>query len=114
MQYTTQPAARAEFITGLRDLADYLATHPGVPVPQVGARILLHASPAEEGGRAQVDHIARQLNVTATDETSPGGHYTATRRFGPVLYEAVSIPTLAMARHDARHSYDDCITVELS
>ena len=33
MSFTTDPATRQAFITGLRDLADYLDQHPLIPVP---------------------------------------------------------------------------------
>jgi hypothetical protein len=35
MTVTTDPATRQAFITGLRDLADYLTSHPAVTVPPV-------------------------------------------------------------------------------
>jgi hypothetical protein len=110
MQYTTQPTARTEFITGLRDLATYLETHPGVPVPAFGTSIDLHAAATDDGGRGQVAHIAAQLGTTVTDDTRRGGHLTATRQFGPVAYTVVSIPATVMAAHHAPDSYYGCIT----
>ncbi len=110
MQYTTQPDDRDEYITGLRDLADYLEQHPGVPVPTFGTDISLHAAPTEDGGRGQVAHIAAQLGATITDDTRHGGHLTATRMFGPIGYTVVSIPATVMAAHYAYDSYYGSVT----
>ena len=38
MTYTTDPERPAAFITGLRDLADYLAGQPAIPVPNTAPR----------------------------------------------------------------------------
>ena len=90
MHYTTDPDARPGLHPGLRDLADYLDRHPRHPRPAHGATILLHAATADDGGRAQVDHIARQLlDAAVRDETARGGHYWAVRSFGPVGYRIV-------------------------
>jgi hypothetical protein len=67
---------RQAFITGLRDLAAYLAAHPAVPVPWHGTEILLSARSTDDGGCAQVDHFARQLGVPPTT-TSPSPGTTA-------------------------------------
>jgi len=88
---TTDPGARARFIRALRDLADYLDRHPAIPVPKTGQTLTLHASYADYGGRAQVDHIAQLLDAGIRDETAHGGHYWATRQFGPIGYEIVAI-----------------------
>ena len=113
MYYSTQPAIREQFITGLRDLAAYLETHPGVPVPSHGADINLHVAAPEDGGRGQVAHIAAMLGATVTDETRNGGHLTATRLFGPIGYTVVSIPATVMAAHHAYSSYSGCVTPDM-
>lgn len=105
MNYTTNLAVRHDFITGLRDLANYLARNPGVPVPAGGIDVTVHADSDEDGGLLQVDHVARLMGVRVTDETAHGGHYTATRLFGPVGYTVVSIPVICMERHHALMSY---------
>lgn len=113
MFYTTDPVARERFITALRQLASYLASHPAVPVPTGTSRIILHADPAEDGGREQVNHIARLLGTPVDDRTRHGGHYTTVRTFGQVIdYEAASIPATWMAWHNAQDSYQGCITVD--
>ena len=113
MHYTTQPTARLEFITGLRELAAYLETHPAVPVPTHGTDITVGADPTEDGGRGQVTHIAAQLGATITDDTRRGGHFTATRMFGPVGYTVVSIPATVMAAYHAYTTYSGCVTPDL-
>jgi hypothetical protein len=110
MFYTTDPKDRAEFIGSLRQLADFLADNPHLPVPTYGAEISLHTNLYEDGGKEQVDHIARQLGTPIIDNT-PDGHYFVYRMFGRLGYKALSIPGTRMAWYDARHSYDDSITL---
>jgi hypothetical protein len=114
MSSSIQPSTRAAFITGLRDLAAYLETHPGVPVPSHGADINLHVAAPEDGGRGHVAHIAAQLGASIADETRHGGHLTATRMFGPIAYGVISIPATVMAAHHARDSYYTCVTPDMS
>ena len=80
MSLSTDTATRQAFITGLRDLADYLDRHPAVPVPAYGTEILLCASSADDGGCAQVNHFARHSSASpsrtawpATATTKPSG-----------------------------------------
>ena len=89
--YTTDPAIKGRFIRALRELADYLDQNPAVPVPVYGASIMLHASSADDGGRAQVDRIATLLGAAVYDDTAHGGHYWAVRLFGPIGYEITAI-----------------------
>ncbi len=84
---------RAAWVTGLRDLADFLAGHPDVPVPSAYHTQGLTVFP--EGGsdddrRAEVDRTAGVLKVTAAE--THGGHYKASRSFGPVEFALVVIP----------------------
>ena len=101
---------RWAFITGLRDLADYLATHLAVPVPEHGAEILLHAASADDGGCAQVDRFARQLGVPVENSLAYDGHYRAARCFGPVGYRMTAISDHAMARYHAADTYHGYVT----
>jgi hypothetical protein len=113
MFYSTDPEDRAEFIASLEKLAAFLAGNPAVPVPMYGAEITLHADSYEDGGKEQVEHIARQLCVHVFDDT-PDGHYTAYRTFGRIGYGVASIPGTAIALRNARHSYDDSIILDTS
>ncbi len=110
MSFTTDPATRQAFITGLRDLADYLDRNPAVPVPEYGTEIYLSASSTDNGGCAQVRQFARQLGIAVPHSISYSGHYEAARSFGPVGYRMVAISQAAMARHHAADSYYGCVT----
>jgi hypothetical protein len=110
MFYTTHPEARQAFTRSLRELADYIDGHRAIPVPAYGATILLHADAAEDGGRAQVDYLARLLDAQVCDETATGGHYSAARAFGVIGYEITSIPGPVMATHRALQSYRGSVT----
>ena len=110
---TTSPDDRQAFITGLRDLASYLASHPAVPVPSYNVEILLSAGSADDGGCAQVDDFARQLDVTPHDELADTGHYSAARTFGPVGYRMTAITDHAMARFYAADTYYGCVVPDL-
>ena len=105
---TTDPE-RTDFITALRDLADYLTDHPDVPVPDFEREILVFVpdgTDAEE--RAAVDQAAAVLGVPVAERN---GHYKASRAFGPLLtYTVLTISTAARADHTARMSYCDNIT----
>ena len=83
---------------------------PRHPRPENRRDHHLHASSADYGGRAQVDHIARLLGADISDDTAHGGHYWAVRHFGPIGYEIVAISDTAMARHRAARSYHGCVT----
>jgi hypothetical protein len=104
----------AETITGLRDLADFLATHPGIPVASCGWTILAFTrhddAPDDTDGFAEVDRIADLLSVPANDDTATGGHYTATRTFGRITYEFVHITARSRALHAAHMSYAANVT----
>ncbi len=113
MFYTTNLKDRAEFIASLRQLADFLDTNPAVPVPMYGADLLLPADTYEDGGKEQVEHIARLLGAPIDDAT-PDGHYTAERPFGCLRYRAASIPGPWNAAYDARHSYEKSIILDAS
>jgi hypothetical protein len=71
---------------------------------------LLHASSADDGGRAQVDRIAKLLGADVTDDTAHGGHYRADRSFGPIGYEIVAITEAYSATHGALMSYRGSVT----
>ena len=81
---------RAALIDGLRALADYLESSPEVPAPIYAT---VHTFPPDgdwAAMRAEIDAIAAPLGVAA--HRTAGGHYVATRSFGPVEYRAVAIP----------------------
>jgi hypothetical protein len=81
---------RNEIIDGFRGLVDYLESNPEVPAPAYP--IVYTFPPRGEWPemRAAIDATAARLDVTA--RLTGGGHYVATRSFGPVEYCAVAIP----------------------
>lgn len=86
----SDPAERAELISGFRALADYLESNPQVPAPAYSA---VYAFPPEgdwPAMRTEIDGIAAWLGVIARE--TAGGHYVAVRTFGPIEYRAVAIP----------------------
>lgn len=97
------PTQRAALTAGLRALADFLDTHPEIPVCPHGAEIIFFPGGDDATARAEIDRIAAALDVTPTG--SRGGHYTAARAFGPIAYRAVAIPAAEMAAHEAVSSY---------
>jgi len=105
MSGSTDPATRAQFIAGLRDLADYLAANPAIPIPAYGDQITVNVNSTEDGGCFQVRQAARLLAAAVTDQTRGGGHFYTERSFGPLTYHVVAIPDSCMARHQALWSY---------
>jgi hypothetical protein len=86
-------AARAAWVAGLRDLADFLEGHPDVPVPPAWHSQVIDEFPdgdTDEQRRAGVDRAAEAMRVPAAE--TRGGHYKASVHFGPVGYEVVAIP----------------------
>ena len=108
--FSLYPEHRAAYISGLRQLADYLQANPVLPVPPYTASITVHADSTENGGRAQVKAVAAILGVPVEDETAEVGHYRAERDFGPVTYCAISISDARMALYKALDSYSGCVT----
>ena len=106
----TDRITRAKFINGLRDLALFLDTNLGFPVPPHGDTI--HVFPdglTDAERRAAVDRLAAIMGTTAHDDN---GHYKAVAQFGPIAYCAVAISDAARAEHTARSSYADCIQLD--
>ena len=84
----TSVAARAQFINGLRDLANFLASHFGYPVPG-STEITVFPDGNDYPARcAHVDRLALLLDVTPADSL---GHYSAQRHFGPIAYRVVAV-----------------------
>lgn len=81
---------RAALIGGLRALADYLESNLEVPAPTYADVLTFPPAGDWPAMHAEIDVIASRLTVIA--RTSGGGHYVASRSFGPVEYRAVAIP----------------------
>ena len=85
---------RDDLIRGLRALADFLSEHPEVPSPR-WADLMVFPDGSDSEIQAEVDEIAAKIGTAITDATHSGGHYSASRAFGPVHYKAVAIPISA-------------------
>lgn len=89
--YYASADERTRLIAGFRALADFLQDHPDVPAP-CWADVMVFPPHCTEGEmRAEIDQIAARIGAEPVDRTAGGGHYTASRRFGPVEYRAVVI-----------------------
>lgn len=81
---------RQAFIAGLRALADFLENDPEIPVPKYATDVLVFPPFAsDDEKRREIDVIASRIGSVSRRYC---GHYTASRRFGPVEYRAVAIP----------------------
>ncbi|WP_068925630.1 hypothetical protein [Planobispora rosea] len=107
---TTKQQYRAELISGIRVLADFLERHPTLPVPH-GLDVMAFPEPdASYATRcAEIDRIADAHNAELRDQD---GHHTAHVSFGRVSYHLVAISDEARARHDALMSYLDSVALE--
>lgn len=89
MRYS-DPAERSAFISGLRDVADFLEANPDVPAPlDTVIFVFPKLTDSDQERREEVDVIASRIHTQAHYTTV--GHYTASRFFGPVEYRAISI-----------------------
>jgi hypothetical protein len=81
---------RAALIRGLRDLANYLESDPEVPTPIYSDVLTFPPDGDWPVMCSEIDTIAARLGVTGL--RTAGGHYAASRYFGPIGYRAVAIP----------------------
>ena len=110
MSFTTDPATRQAFITGLRDLAAWLDQHPAVPVPKYGDEIHLCAGAPTTAVAPRSITSPRTCKLAIDNRLAYSGHYEAVRSFGPVGYRMIAISDAAMARHYAADTYYGCVT----
>jgi hypothetical protein len=91
---------RADLITGLHDLAAFLATHPDTPLPSVFANYRIPLGP--RGTRvAYLDDVARLLGTEVCDPDDTGD-LIAQRWFGPIRAEGhLSPEDRSMKAHHA-------------
>jgi hypothetical protein len=105
--FSTDPEHRKEYIDGLRQLADYLDAHPGVPVPAYGTTILLAASDTENGGIAEIVSLSIEL---AAPFAETDGVYRTQRQFGPITYKGFANSAASLADYKIQTSYYGCVT----
>jgi hypothetical protein len=90
---------RGEFITGLRDLADFLTVNPDVPVPAYRCQIQVSASghcDTDDEKRSFVDRAALAMGAEPHDPYGDGEHWEAGLHFGPLYYFAIAITKAQM------------------
>lgn len=106
--------ARIQTIAGLRDLADFLEDNPGVPVDEYGWTIRIYPTGDDGQGAAEVDRIASLLDTTPVDDRPRDGHYTVSKTFGRITYQAIHIPARRVAEYDALMSYAPAFRSEVA
>jgi hypothetical protein len=92
MTYYANGQERVRLIAGLRDLAEFLDQNPQIPAPPYTNLLVFPPRGTDAEMFAEVDVIAEQIGVTASQNDTPDRHYIASRGFGPVQYRAVAIP----------------------
>jgi hypothetical protein len=90
MSYYPTPEQRAELVAGLRALAEFIESCPDVPAPWSADVLVFPPSGSNAERRAEIDAIASRIGTEG--HFTHGGHYRASRWFGPVEYRAVAIP----------------------
>jgi hypothetical protein len=95
MTHYANDQERSRLIAGLRDLAEFLDRNPQVPAPRYADLLVFPPRGTDAEMFAEVDAVAEQIGVTASQNDTPDGHYIASRYFGPVQYRAVAIPQSA-------------------
>jgi hypothetical protein len=84
---------RTQLVRDLRHLADFIATHPEMPISRFGEIYFsVFADGTDAERRAQVDYASTLLGVPATDRTPVGGFYQTGRTFGRARYELTALP----------------------
>ncbi|TDB97424.1 hypothetical protein E1267_39845 [Nonomuraea longispora] len=115
MTYKPTEVDRDRLITDLHGLADFLASHPELPVPKYGpVSIRVHPrydtdAATEEEAIAEVERIAALLGVPTRVEY---GQHVACVDFGTVAYEAILVTRAARDRRYAQDSYRDSISAD--
>jgi hypothetical protein len=102
---TTPPAEldpavweRAELVAGLRELADWYAAHPEVPLPYGPTFDHCVLADQDPAGIAEVEGFAEALGVPVT--RSPyAGHYHADRKFAGLQFRAYHVPAESSRQH---------------
>jgi hypothetical protein len=97
---------RAELVASLRELADYLAANPAVPVPACGLTVTVSAAGTDEQKLAQLRLVSKALAAPSRTAERNGQHH-AERAFGPVTYVFCVVRGEVLARHAALMSYQD-------
>lgn len=106
---------------GLRRLADFIQSHPELPLPMYPAfQHCVHADIVEDGvrtgdkddeaGIAEVQQIADALGLPV--EVSAGGHRSVSTAFGAVAYGVFYVPQASTLEYRARTSYEHNVQLD--
>lgn len=89
---------RQQQIAGLRELVDFLAAHPDLPIgnDSIGRECITAGD--DTAGRAELQAIADILG-TEVQLSRGGGSYEVSRQFGTVTYRAFYCTREAMRQH---------------
>jgi hypothetical protein len=108
---------RAEFVNGLRTLADFLVAHPGLPTPHAPTSFLIPSAGTPDAFEAQVRQLGTAKKVVTDNYVS------MLRYFGPLALEVYTsrntvcvrkvvgkktIPALNIAEHEVDIVEWDC------
>lgn len=85
--YFANEQERTAYLTGMRELLDYLEAHPEVPTSSY-QRIQLSTCGTNEEAVETVDQFADLVGV---EPYRSGAHYYAKLNFGPIEFFAVAI-----------------------
>ena len=89
---------RRRLIAGLRALADFFEERQEVPAPQWVDVMVFPPKIRDDEKQREIDYIAALIGSPVNDQTASNLHYTTTRHFGPVRYDAVAIPESSRTR----------------
>ncbi len=110
-------AKSAHLVAGLRELADWIETHPDLPLPAypnftwaTSAAVAGGGDFDDAAGLAYITAVARELDTTVRD--SGDGYCSADRKFGPVSFGASHAGNAGMAQFRAALSYDGAVQPE--
>ncbi|WP_327697710.1 hypothetical protein [Streptomyces sp. NBC_00459] len=89
-KYEIRSGDRAEFIAGLRELADFLTANPIVLVPRCASFGVFVDGADSTARREGTEYVAAPLGVPVKDIGE--GYYDARRIFGSIAYSVIAIP----------------------
>jgi hypothetical protein len=103
------PARRSLIVAGLRDLADFLETHPDLPAPYSVDVTAFVPRAADRVMRAEVDRVASLIGSDIDLEQVLYGHYNTGVNFGAVGYRLIGILAQSRADQAAWSSYHGAV-----
>jgi hypothetical protein len=99
-QHIDDCSKRAEFVAGLRELADWYQAHPDAPMPHGPRFSLSIVRDTDEAGEQAIEALAIAMGV-GVKRSRDVGIQRAERRFSGLRLEASYVPKSVMAQHYA-------------